>query len=57
MSKWDQERIVYIPVQHVRMLIEFDSFEDWKKGKKKLWYFGKNNESIQVTFSGMVNGR
>ena len=33
-SKWDEGRIVYIPVQHVHMLIEFDSFEDWKKAKK-----------------------
>ena len=33
-SKWDEGRIVYIPVRHVHMLIEFDSYEDWKKAKR-----------------------
>jgi hypothetical protein len=42
-SKWDKGRVVYIPVRHVYMLIEFDSFEDWQKAKntqKKRYHGG-----------------
>ena len=40
--KWDKGRVVYIPVRHVYMLIEYDSFEDWQKAKKahKRYYGG-----------------
>ena len=32
--EWDRGQVVYIPVQHIYMLIEYDSFEDWKNAKK-----------------------